>query len=127
MRSDYVNTLKSLKKNRSLSRTSPNTIKIMTSFIIGAVCSVVLTAAYASYSPDQSNDLVPNMVASVALHQKISVLGLWDDVQTHVGRPYSEFSGQDKVRAMQYIAGKMTLPPQQKAVPGEYLLFNHKQ
>ena len=127
MRSDYVNALKSLKKNRPLSRSSSNIIKIMASFVIGAVCSVALTTAYASYSPDQANDLVPNMVASVALHQKISVLGLWDDVQAHVGRPYSEFSGQDKMRAMHYIAGKMTLPPQQKAVPGEYLLFNHKQ
>ena len=127
MRQDYVNSLKSQKESNLISRRGSSIVKIIGSFIVGVTCSIVLTTAYASYSSDKSYDLVPNMVASVALHQHISVLGLWDDVQSYVGRPYSEFSAHDNVRAMQYIATKMTLPPQRKAVPGEYLLFNHKQ
>lgn len=127
MRSDYVKALKSKTGGDDAPNYRGSFIRILSIFSVGAITSIILTTAYSSYSVDTSDDLVPNMVASVALHQQMSVLALWDDVQAHVGRQYPEFSASDKVRAMQFIAKKMTLPPQRKAVPGEYLLFNHKQ
>jgi hypothetical protein len=110
MRPDYMQALHKLtttdrRENRAL---------VALAFVFGVFAGGGGIFGYMQHAmaQDDARDLLPTMVASVALRQQINPAALWEDVVSSVGKPYAEFSGDDIHRGMRFLGRKMTLPPQ---------------
>lgn len=115
MRDDLISELRQLPRGKSR-QAFP---WIVGAFILGALGGAMATPLLRT---EDHPGLFPEMVASVALHQKINPLGLWEDILSDVGKPYDKFSVEDTNKALRSLGKRMTLPPQ-RFNPDQKLLY----